>query len=91
MPTTTVEYQLGFEAGYRYALTPRVRTVAPERKLFAAVTLTIGLGSTAALVASTTHSKWRHAFAAFAVTGLLLSTVLATTRVLNGGPAPWEL
>lgn len=89
---TSPEYQLGFQAGVQYAITPRApQALTKERKFFAVITLVIGVGSAAAVVASVTNSKWRHAFAAFGVSGLLLSTVLATGRVLNNGPAPWEL
>lgn len=92
MVETSPEYQLGFQAGARYVSTPRApRPVSAERKFFAAITLVVGVGSAAAVVASATNSKWRHAFAAFGVSGLLLSTLIATGRVLNNGPAPWEM
>ncbi len=92
MPDTSVEYQLGFEAGYRYALTPRVAApLTPERKLYAGLTLVIGVGSAAAVVASITQSKWRYGFAAIGVAGVLLGALIGTTRVLSGGPAPWEV
>lgn len=89
---TSPEYQLGFDAGVRYALTPRApEPLSRERKVFALITAVIGVGSAAAVVASVTNSRWRYAFAAFGVSGMLLSTMIATGRILNNGPAPWEL
>jgi hypothetical protein len=89
---TSVEYQLGFQAGLQYATTPRApQPLSAERKFLALVTAVIGVGSAAAVVASVTNSRWRYTFAAFGISGLLLSTLITTGRVLNSGPAPWEL
>jgi hypothetical protein len=88
----TPDYNRGFEAGLRYATAPkRGQALTADRRFFAAITLTVGLGTTAAAVATVTQSKWRYAFAAFGIAGLLFGTIITTVRVLNGGPAPWEL
>lgn len=86
------DYHLGFEAGLRYAsASKRSLALTADRKFFAAMTLTVGLGTAAAAVATITQSRWRYLFATFGIAGLLLGTVITTTRVLNGGPAPWEV
>lgn len=88
----TPDYNLGFDAGLRYATASKRKAgITADRRFFAAITLTVGLGTTAAAVASVTQSKYRYAFAAFGIAGLLLGTIITTVRVLNGGPAPWEL
>jgi hypothetical protein len=79
----------GFNAGAQAARYP-LRTNAAERRMFAIATAGAGTISALGLLATMTNSKYRGVFGVFAIGGIIIGTVVATARVLGGGPTPWE-
>jgi hypothetical protein len=89
------DWKAGYAEGYAFGLQqPPQRhsdPITPSRKIFAAATLVVGLGSAAAFIASATGNKEHRAlFGVMTISGIILGTTIATIRVLGGGPAPWE-
>ena len=82
-------FYAGFNAGAQAARYP-LRSNASERRLFAAATAGAGAISALGLLATMTNSRYRGVFGVLAIGGIIIGTVVATARVLGGGPTPWE-
>ena len=91
---TSPAYALGFQHGLELAqsgVVPPVLAPAPPRKeqwALATGTLLTGLGAAGILVARSAAPRTSEAFVLITVSGLLITSLVAAIRVLDGGPTP---
>jgi len=93
-PSSNAQYALGWQHGYAAASqgealsAPAIPEPSKTTKWLAAGTLVAGLGGAAAAVLYRTDSPYRNLAVVAGVSGLILSSVVTSLRVLQGSPTP---